>query len=142
MGRENKEVEVMPTCYRPTYVCCKPRLPTFQSFQSCVSWTPLCIFSFRYVSHAVVSGTYPSVAVSWAWPKVLITVGWVWWRLPRGHPFKSCLGPPNLKPITGWGSSFWIYGFNLPTLRRLINLVTHCPAQQENIENTPVWLYR
>ena len=36
----------------------------FQCFESCVSWTPFCIFSFIYVSHAVVSGTYTSVAVS------------------------------------------------------------------------------
>ena len=38
-------------------------LPTFQCFQSFVSWTPFWIFSFCDVSHAVVSGTYPSVAV-------------------------------------------------------------------------------
>jgi len=34
MGRENKELTEMPTCY-----C----LPNFQCFQTCVSWTPLCI---------------------------------------------------------------------------------------------------
>jgi len=59
MRRGNKEVEAMPTCYCLTFVCCQPFLPTFQCFQSCVSWTPLCIFSFCYVSHVVVSGTWP-----------------------------------------------------------------------------------
>jgi len=43
MGRENKEVEAMPTCYCPTSVCCQPCLPTVQCFQSCVSWSPYCI---------------------------------------------------------------------------------------------------
>jgi len=64
MGRENKEVGAMPTCYCLTFMCCQPCLPTFWCFQSYVSWTPFCIFSFFYVSHAVVSGTYSSVAVS------------------------------------------------------------------------------
>jgi len=39
-------------------------LPNFQCFQSCVPWTPFCIFSFCYFSYAVVSGTHPWVAVS------------------------------------------------------------------------------
>jgi len=47
----------------PNFVRCQPCLSPFQCFQSCVSWTPLCIFSC-YVSHAVVSGTYPSEATS------------------------------------------------------------------------------
>jgi len=45
MGRGNKEVEAMPTCHCPAFLCCWPCLPTFQSFQSCISWTPICIFS-------------------------------------------------------------------------------------------------
>jgi len=53
MGRETKEVEVVPTCYRLTFMCCQPCLPNFQWFQSCVSWTPFCIFSFCYFSYAV-----------------------------------------------------------------------------------------
>jgi len=89
-----------PTCHCPTFVCCQPCLPTFQCFQSCVSWTPRCIFSYCYVSHAVVSGTYTSVAISYAWSKVLITVGWVWWRHQRAHLFSLASGPHNLKPTT------------------------------------------
>jgi len=27
---------------------CQPCLPNFQCFQSCLSWTPFCIFSFCY----------------------------------------------------------------------------------------------
>jgi len=64
MGRENKEVAPMSTCYCLIFMCCQPCLPSFQCFQSCGSWTPFCIFSFCYVSHAVVSGSHPSVAVS------------------------------------------------------------------------------
>jgi len=41
----------------------QPCLPNFQCFQSCVSWTPFCIFSC-YFSFAVVWGTYPWVTVS------------------------------------------------------------------------------
>jgi len=68
MGRENKEVGAMPMCYCLTFMF--PVLSSQLSklcnmcFQSCVSWTPLCIFSFCYVSNAEVSGTYPWVAVS------------------------------------------------------------------------------
>jgi len=51
-------------CQFAIAMCCQSCLPNFQCFQSCVSWTPLCIFSFCYVSNAVVSGTYPWVAVS------------------------------------------------------------------------------
>ena len=63
MGREYKEVGAMATCYCLTFMCCQPCLSNFQCFQSCVSWTPFCIFSC-YVSNAVVSGTYPWVAIS------------------------------------------------------------------------------
>jgi len=63
MGRKNKEVGAMPTCYCLTLMCCQPCLPNFRCFQSCVSWTHFCI-SFCYVSNAVVSGTHPWVAVS------------------------------------------------------------------------------
>jgi len=91
------KVEAMPTCYCPTFMCCQPCRPTFQWFQSCVSWTPLCIFSC-YVSHAVVSGMYPLVAISLAWSKVLVTVGWVWWRHQRALLFSLASGPPTLNP--------------------------------------------
>jgi len=63
-GRENKEVRAMPTCYCLTFMCCKPCFSNFHCFQSCVSWTTYCIFSFCYFSYAVVSGTCPWVAVS------------------------------------------------------------------------------
>jgi len=53
MGRENKEVGAMPTCYCLTFMCCQPCLPNFHCFQSCVSWIPFCIFSFCYFSYAV-----------------------------------------------------------------------------------------
>ena len=33
--------------------------------------------------------------------KVLITVGWVWWRHQRAPLFSLASGPPNLKPTTG-----------------------------------------
>jgi len=56
MGNENNEVGTMPTSYCLTFMCCQPCLPNFQCFLSCVPWTPFCIFSFCYVSHAVVSG--------------------------------------------------------------------------------------
>jgi len=48
------------------YLLCVASLvfPTFSGFQSCVSWTPFCIFSFCYFSYAVVSETCPWVAVS------------------------------------------------------------------------------
>jgi len=62
MGHENNEAGAMPTCYCLTYMCCQPCLLNFQCFRSCVS-TPFWIFSCC-VSHAIVSGTYPSVAVS------------------------------------------------------------------------------
>jgi len=81
MGRENIEVEAMPTCYRLTFMCSQPCLPTFQCFQSFVSWAPFCIFSY-YVRHTVVSGS-----------KVLITVGWIWWRHQRGPLFNLASGP-------------------------------------------------
>ena len=55
IGHENNEVWAIPTCYCLTFTCCQPCLPNFQCFQSCASWTPLCIFSLCYVSHAVVS---------------------------------------------------------------------------------------
>jgi len=29
MGRENKEVGVMPSCYCLTFMCCQPCLPNF-----------------------------------------------------------------------------------------------------------------
>jgi len=64
MGRENKEVGAMPTCYCLTFMCCQPCLPNFQCFQSCVSWTPFCIRFFCYVGLAIVSGTYPWLALS------------------------------------------------------------------------------
>jgi len=63
-GHENNEVGTMPTCYCLTFMCCQPCLPTFRCSQSFASWTTFCIFSFCYVSHAVVSGMYPWVAVS------------------------------------------------------------------------------
>jgi len=63
MGRETKEVGAMPTCYCLTVMCCQPCLPNFKCFQSCVSWTPICIFS-SYFSYASISGLYPWVAVS------------------------------------------------------------------------------
>jgi len=33
MGRENKEVGTMPTCYCVTFMCCQPCLPTFSVFK-------------------------------------------------------------------------------------------------------------
>ena len=62
-GCETKEVGAKPTCYCLTFMCCQPCLPNLQCFQSCVSWTPFCIFSFFYFSNAAVSGTSPWVAV-------------------------------------------------------------------------------
>jgi len=35
--------------------------------------------------------------------KVIIAVGWVWWRHQRA-PFQSCLGPPNPKPTTAYSN--------------------------------------
>jgi len=66
MERENKEVGAMQTCCRLTLKCqCyQPCFPNFQCFKSCVSWTPFFIFSLCCVSHAVVSGMNPWVAVS------------------------------------------------------------------------------
>jgi len=65
MGRENKELETMPSCYCLTFICCQPcLLPNFQCFQGCVSWTPFCIFSFCYACHVAVLGTHPGAAVS------------------------------------------------------------------------------
>jgi len=29
MGRDNKEVGAMPTCYCLTFMCCQPCLPSF-----------------------------------------------------------------------------------------------------------------
>ena len=98
MGRETKEVGAMPTCYCLTFVCCKPCLPNFQFFQSCVSWTPFCIFSFCYFSYAVVSGTYP-----WMYLRQIKSDyhGWLsTMTSSEGPSFLSCLGPPNPKPTT------------------------------------------
>jgi len=44
MGRENKEVGSMPTCYCLTFMCCQSCLPNFQCFHTCVSWTPFLHF--------------------------------------------------------------------------------------------------
>jgi len=105
MGRENKELGAMPTCYCLTLMCCQACLPNFQCCQSCVSLTPFFIFFFCYVSNAVVSGTYPSLG-----GRILGLIksdyhGWlrseyddvIW-----GPPFWFCLGPPNPKPITAY----------------------------------------
>jgi len=62
-GCETKEVGAKPTCYCLTFMCFQPCLRNFQCFQSCVSWTPFCIFSFCYFSYAEVSETSPWVAV-------------------------------------------------------------------------------
>ena len=51
-----------------------------------------------------ISGTYPWVAVSQAWSKVIITVGWVWWRHQRA-PFLVLPRAPNPKPTTGFHRS-------------------------------------
>jgi len=55
MGRENKKVVAMPTCYCLTFMCCQPCLPIFQCYQNFASWTLLCFIPA--VSHVVVSGT-------------------------------------------------------------------------------------
>jgi len=65
MEHETKEVGAMPTSYCLTFMRWKPCLPNFQCFQSCVSWTPFCIFSFCYFSCFVASGTYPWVSDDW-----------------------------------------------------------------------------
>jgi len=75
MERETKEVGAMPICYYLTFMRCQPCLPNFQCFQSCVSWTPFCIFSFCYFSYAVVSGI-PLRGRILGKSKVTITVGW------------------------------------------------------------------
>jgi len=96
MVRENK-VEAMPIYYYLTFMCCQPCLPNFQCFQSCASWTPFCISSCC-VSHAIVSGVYPSVVVSWAWSKCLSRLA-EYDDVIRGAPiFSLASGPPNLKP--------------------------------------------
>jgi len=61
----NKEMGTMPTnLLLPNFfVLLASWLHNFQCLQSCVSWTPFWIFSC-YVSHAIVSGTYPWVVVS------------------------------------------------------------------------------
>ena len=48
--------------------------------------------------------------------KLLITVGWAWWRHQRGSIFSLASSPPNLKPTTGcnsgsfhWALSVFIY---------------------------------
>ena len=94
----------MPTYYCLTFMCCQPCLPTFQCFQSCVSWTPFCIFSFCCVSHAVVSGRQER------------NLGWPYLRLDqmclsrlaeyddviKGHPFLVLPpAPPTLNPPLG-----------------------------------------
>jgi len=95
MGCENEELETMTTCLYLILICCQPFLPNLQCFQSCVSWTPFCIFSCN-VSHAVVSVTYPWVAVSEAWPKMLTKVGWIWWRHQRALFLFLPRVPPTL----------------------------------------------
>jgi len=59
ISSKTRELGSMPPCYRLTFMCCCLCLPNFQCFQSCVSWTPLCIFC--YIGHVVLSGTYPWV---------------------------------------------------------------------------------
>jgi len=98
MGRETKEVWAMPTCYCLTFKCCQPCLPNFQCFQSCVSWTPFCIFSC-YFSYAVVSGTYPWAAVSQAYQKWLPRLA-EYDDVIREPLFSLASGPPNPKPTT------------------------------------------
>jgi len=39
--------------------------------------------------------------------KVLITVGWVWWRHQRGPHFSLASGPPNFKPTTACTPPRW-----------------------------------
>ena len=98
MRRENKEVGAMPTCYCLTFESCKPCLLNFQRFQSCVSWTPFCIFSFCYFSYAVVSGTYP-----WVYLRQIKSDyhGWLIMMTLSGAPlFCLASGPPNPKSTT------------------------------------------
>ena len=103
MGRENKEVGAMPTCY---CLCCQPCLPNFQCFQSCVSWTPFCIFSFCYFSFAVVWGTYPWVAISYANQKSLSRGAEYDDRHHRAPLFSLASDPLNLKPTTDYEQPF------------------------------------
>jgi len=53
----------MQTCYCLTFNVL-PALSSHLSVFSNFVWTPFFTFSCCYVSHAVLSGTYPSVVVS------------------------------------------------------------------------------
>jgi len=113
MGRETKEVGAMSTCYCLTFVSFKPCLLNFQRFESCVSWTPFCIFSFCYFSYAVVSGTYP-----WVYLRHIKSDyhGWLSMMTSSGRPsFLSCLGLPQ--PSTHHCSCYFVF------TRKLLRLV-------------------
>ena len=95
----------MLTCYCLTFMCCQPFLPIFQCYQNFVSWTPFSIFSC-YVSLQSCR-SLRSVGLSFGGRilgliKVLITVGWKWWRHQRGPLFSLASAPPNLKPTIMW----------------------------------------
>jgi len=63
MGRENKRSGDDANLQLPNFYVLPVLFSHLSVFQSCVSWTPFCIFCC-YVSQAVVSGTYISAAVS------------------------------------------------------------------------------
>jgi len=99
MGRETKELGAKPTSYCLTFICCQPCLPNFQCFQSCVSWTPFCIFSFCYFSYAVVSGTY-----LWVYLRKIKSDyhGWLNMMTSSEGPFLVLPRPSNPKPTTAY----------------------------------------
>jgi len=58
--------EIMNNLLLPNFYVL-PALPSQLSvFSKLCIMNTFCIFSFCYVSHAIVSGTYPWVAISWA----------------------------------------------------------------------------
>jgi len=99
MGRENKEVGAMPTCYCLNFMCCQPCLPNFQCFQSFVAYTLLHFLLFqlcRNLRNISLGGCILGKS------NVLITVGWVWWRHQRAPFLVLPQAPPNPKPTTGY----------------------------------------
>jgi len=95
MGRKNKEVEAMPTCYRLTFMCCQPCLPNFQvvyhEHPFAFSPASLSCRSLKNVSFGgCILGLINSVYHGWL---SMMTSS-------EGTLFSLASGPPNPKPIT------------------------------------------
>jgi len=114
MGRKNEEVGAMPTWYWLTFMCCQPCLPTFQCFQSCVSWTLLHSLLLCLSCHSLRSVSFSGLILG------LIKSayhGWLSMKTSTESPFFGLpSGPPNPKPTTDYRDAVVVCRMPGPTL--------------------------